>query len=214
MMGDIKWAPGFIDKGENERVANSLASQIAARIRRLVLYKLLMPVLRAKHPPEYTARSVLVGRVIAMTPTVGVQMPIVFACWLAIRFAKPSWDFNLVIALCWTWFSNVFTLAPIYYLFLVTGRIMLGSPGDLTGYSEFATHLQDALDTDAGIVESLWIYTISLFETWGIPMFVGSIPWALLSGWLGYRWSLRLILRFRTRRERRAEHRRSIREIL
>lgn len=193
-------------------MANSLTRQIAARFRRMVLYKLLMPVLRAKHPPEYTARSVLVGLIIAMTPTVGVQMPIVFAFWLATRFAKPSWDFNLVIALCWTWVSNVFTLAPIYYLFLVTGRIMLGSPGDLTGYSEFATHLKDALATDAGVVESLWIYTISLFETWGIPMFVGSIPWALLSGWLGYRWSLRLIMRFRTRRERRAERRRSIRQ--
>ncbi|NKB55838.1 MAG: DUF2062 domain-containing protein [Alphaproteobacteria bacterium] len=193
-------------------MANSLGRRLASRFRRVVLYRLIMPVLRAKYPPEYTARSVLFGMLVAMTPTVGVQMPIVFLCWLAIRFARPQWDFNVVIAMLWTWVTNVFTLAPIYYVFLVTGRIMLGSPGDLTGYSAFATHLQDALATDAGIIESLWVYTISLFEIWGVPMFVGSIPWAILCSWLGYRWSLRLINRFRNRRKKRAEQRRRLSE--
>lgn len=191
-------------------MANSLGRRFASRFRRVVLYRLIMPVLRAKYPPEYTARSVLFGMLVAMTPTVGVQMPIVFLCWLAVRFARPQWDFNVVIAMLWTWVTNVFTLAPIYYVFLVTGRIMLGSPGDLTGYSAFATHLQDALATDAGIIESLWVYTISLFEIWGVPMFVGSIPWAFLCSWLGYRWSLRLINRFRNRRKERAEKRRRL----
>jgi uncharacterized protein (DUF2062 family) len=34
-------------------------------------------------------------------------------------------------------------------------------------------------------------------------LFVGSIPWAILSAWLGYRWSLRLVREFRMRRVRR-----------
>ncbi len=193
-------------------MANSWGRRLAARFRRVILYRLIMPVLRAKYPPEYTARSVLVGLLIAMTPTVGVQMPIVFLCWLVIRSINRQWDFNVVIAMLWTWVTNVFTLAPIYYVFLVTGRIMLGSAGDLTGYSAFAAHLQEALTTDAGIVESLWVYTISLFEIWGIPMFIGSIPWAILCSWLGYRWSLRLINRFRNRRRERAAARRKLRE--
>lgn len=193
-------------------MANSLARRLALRFRRVVLYKLIMPVLRAKYPPEYTARSVLFGLIVAMTPTVGVQMPIVFLCWLAVRYVKPQWDFNVVIAMLWTWVTNVFTLAPIYYVFLVTGRIMLGSPGDLTGYSAFASHLKEALATDAGFIESLWIYTVSLFEIWGIPMFVGCIPWAILCSWLGYRWSLRLINRFRSRRQERAAVRRKLRQ--
>ena len=193
-------------------MANSVSRRLTARFRRLLLYRLVMPVLRAKYPPEYTARSVLFGLLVAMTPTVGIQMAIVFLIWLAIRYIKPDWDFNVVIAMLWTWLTNVFTLAPIYYIFLVTGRIMLGSVDDITGYDAFAAHLKEALAADADMVESLWVYTVSLFEIWGVPMFVGSIPWAALSAWLGYRWSLRLINRFRRRRRERAAARRALKE--
>jgi len=193
-------------------VANSFGRRLAARCRRVILYRLIMPVLRAKTPPEYTARSVFVGLLVAMTPTVGIQMAVVFAIWLPIHYARPQWDFNVIIAMAWTWITNIFTLAPIYYIFLVTGRIMLGSEGGLTGYDEFAAMLKKSLATDAGIVESLWIYTIDLFRIWGIPMFVGSVPWALLSAWLGYRWSLRLVNRFRRRREEKSAARRALRQ--
>lgn len=193
-------------------MANSFGRRLAAHCRRVILYRLIMPVLRAKTPPEYTARSVFVGLLVAMTPTVGVQMAVVFMIWLPIRCAKPQWDFNVIIAMAWTWITNIFTLAPIYYIFLVTGRIMLGSEGGLTGYDEFAAMLEKSLTTDAGIVESLWIYTIDLFRIWGIPMFVGSIPWALLSAWLGYHWSLRLVNRFRRQRQEKSAARRALRQ--
>jgi len=193
-------------------VANSLGRRLATRFRRLILYRLIMPVLRAKTPPEYTARSVLFGMLVAMTPTVGVQMPIVFLIWLPIRYLRPQWNFNVVVAMAWTWVTNVFTLGPIYYVFLVTGRLMLGAEGGLTGYDEFAAMLQKSLDTDAGIVESLWIYTVDLFRIWGVPMFVGSIPWAILASWLSYRWSLRLVNRFRRRRQEKATVRRAMRQ--
>ncbi|MDD9903646.1 MAG: DUF2062 domain-containing protein [Rhodospirillaceae bacterium] len=193
-------------------MANSLGRRLATRFRRLILYRLIMPVLRAKTPPEYTARSVLFGMLVAMTPTVGVQMPIVFLIWLPIRYLRPQWNFNVVVAMAWTWVTNVFTLGPIYYVFLVTGRLMLGAEGGLTGYDEFAAMLQKSLDTDAGIVESLWIYTVDLFRIWGVPMFVGSIPWAILASWLSYRWSLRLVNRFRRRRQEKATARRAMRQ--
>jgi len=193
-------------------VANSLGRGLTTRFRRLILYRLIMPVLRAKTPPEYTARSVLFGMLVAMTPTVGVQMPIVFLIWLPIRYLRPQWNFNVVVAMAWTWVTNVFTLGPIYYVFLVTGRLMLGAEGGLTGYDEFAAMLQKSLDTDAGIVESLWIYTVDLFRIWGVPMFVGSIPWAILASWLSYRWSLRLVNRFRRRRQEKATARRAMRQ--
>ena len=193
-------------------MANSLGRRLATRIQRLILYRLIMPVLRAKTPPEYTARSVLFGMLVAMTPTVGVQMPIVFLIWLPIRYLRPQWNFNVVVAMAWTWVTNVFTLGPIYYVFLVTGRLMLGAEGGLTGYDEFAALLQKSLDTDAGIGESLWTYTVDLFRIWGVPMFVGSIPWAILASWLSYRWSLRLVNRFRRRRQEKATVRRAMRQ--
>jgi uncharacterized protein (DUF2062 family) len=171
-------------------------------LQRLLRYRLLVPVLRAKHPPEYTARGVMIGLLVAMTPTVGVQMPIVLAVWFAIRIFWSAWDFNVVIACAWTWVTNIFTLGPVYYLFLVSGRLMMGQPGDPSGYSEFVDMLAKTLSTDAGFFESLWIYTVDLFEIWGIPMFLGSVPWAIVSAFVGYRWSLKLLHRVRARRQR------------
>ncbi len=79
---------------------------------------------------------------------------------------------------------------------------MLGAEGSLTGYDEFVSMLQKSLETDAGTIESLWIYTVDLFRIWGVPMFVGSIPWAIIASWLSYRWSLRLVNRFRRRHKK------------
>ncbi len=171
-------------------------------MQRLLRYRLMVPLLRAKHPPEYTARGVLVGLLVAMTPTVGVQMPICLAIWFILRLAWPAWDFNVVIAMAWTWVTNVFTLGPIYYLFLITGQLMLGEGSSSSGYEAFMASLQETLSADAGLVESLWVYTVDLFEIWGIPMFLGSIPWALIAGFVGYRWSLKFLQRVRTRRLR------------
>ncbi|MDH3703197.1 MAG: DUF2062 domain-containing protein [Alphaproteobacteria bacterium] len=175
------------------------------KLRRLTRYRLIVPILRGKHSPEYTARGVFVGLFAAMTPTVGVQMPIVFTIWIVTRTLRPSWDFNVIVGMAWTWVTNIFTLAPIYYVFLVTGRIMLGHWDSLGGYDDFARMLAELLRTDVGWLETMWIYVVGIFEVWGVPMFLGSIPWALLCGWLGYRWSLRLILRFRARRAAREE---------
>lgn len=166
---------------------------------RLIRYRLVLPVLRAKHPPDYTARSVFFGLLVAMTPTVGVQMLIVLAIWFVVRFVRPAWDFNVVIAMLWTWLTNVFTLGPIYFGFLITGRFMLGGGGDVSGYDEFVDRLEQALASDAGFIEMFWVYTVDLFEIWGLPMFLGSVPWAILSAVLGYWWSLRLITKRRAR---------------
>jgi uncharacterized protein len=173
------------------------------RLRRLVRYRLVVPMLRGKHSPEYTARGVLFGLLAAMTPTVGVQMPIVLAMWVVVRAVKPSWDFNLVVGLAWTWTTNIFTVPPVYYVFLMTGRLMLGHWDAFSGYGEFQERLATLLQTDTTWYQALWQYVWGLFEIWGVPMFVGSIPWAIVSAWLGYRWSLRFIREFRMRRVRR-----------
>ena len=169
--------------------------------RRLIRYRLVIPLLRAKHSPNYTARSVFFGLLVAMTPTVGVQMLIILAIWFVVRFVRPAWDFNVVIAMLWTWITNVFTLGPIYFLFLITGRIMLGSGSDLSGYGKFTARLEETLASDARFFEMFWVYTFDLFEIWGLPMFLGSVPWAILSAVLGYWWTLRLVTSRRAKRK-------------
>ncbi len=171
------------------------------RVRRMLLRRLIAPLTRGQHAPEYTARGTAVGLAVAFTPTVGVQMPAVFLLWVLIRYLRPSWEFNLVVAVAWTWLTNVFTLAPVYYIFLLTGRILMGRWNSLQGFDVFQERLNTSLAVDAGPLESLWAGMINLLQEFGLPMAVGSIPWALLLAWFGYRWSLRLVIRIRARRE-------------
>jgi hypothetical protein len=100
--------------------------------------------------------------------------------------------------------TNILTVPPMYYVFLVTGRLMTGHFDALTGYDMFQERLATLLDANAVWYEAVWVYIVGMFEIWGVPMFLGCLPWAALSGWLGYRWSLRLIREFRLRRVRRA----------
>ncbi len=178
------------------------------RLRRLVHLRLILPLLRGRHPPEYTARGVFYGVLVGLTPTVGVQMGIVFAIWLALRSMRRDLDFNLIAAVAWTWISNALTLPPLYYVFFVTGQVLLGRWDDLAGYDTFAAKLAAALPTDASWFDAIWVYTVNLFQTFGEPMFMGCIPWAVAGSWIAYKWSLRLVTRVQSLRSRGAHRRR------
>ena len=93
---------------------------------RLLRFRLIVPLLRSQHPPEHTARGVMIGMTWALTPTVGLQMYGVFVTWLVAR-RLFNWDFNLVIGAGWTWTTNVLTMLPCYYAFYVTGQLILGT---------------------------------------------------------------------------------------
>ncbi|MDP6832229.1 MAG: DUF2062 domain-containing protein [Alphaproteobacteria bacterium] len=172
------------------------------RLRRLLRLRLVIPVLRSPAAADYTARGVFVGLLVAMTPTVGFQMAIVAGIWAVVRVVRPAWDFNVVVGMLWTWLTNVFTVPPIYYMFLITGEGMLGRWGEAGGYAMFSERLVGLLQTDASFLDSMWIYAVGIFEAWGAPMLVGCVPWAIGSAFLGYWWSLRLVRRFRQRRRR------------
>jgi hypothetical protein len=174
------------------------------RFLRLLRLRLVIPVLRSPAAPDYTARGVFVGLLVAMTPTVGFQMLIVAGIWAMVRVLRPAWDFNVVVGMLWTWLTNVFTVPPIYYMFLLTGEAMLGRWGEAGGYAMFSAQLVKLLQTDASFLESLWIYAVGIFEAWGAPMLLGCVPWAIAAAFLGYWWSLRLIRRFRQRRRSRS----------
>jgi len=174
-------------------------------LRRLLVKKLIIPMSRSNLGIQPIARSTAVGLAIAFTPTVGVQMPMVFVIWWLIERLFPSYRFNLLIAIAWTWITNVFTLAPIYYLFLVTGRILLGRWDKLAGFDTFQEKLSSSINLDASFIDSFWIYIVELFHKFGLPLWVGSIPWAILFSWLGYRWTISFIQYLQAKREKRAD---------
>ena len=99
--------------------------------------------------------------------------------------------------LAWTWLSNIFTLPPLYYLFIITGQFMLGRFDDLAGYEAFLK----LIDGWQNVSLSDWEATSGWFSTIlkgpGAAMIVGCIPWAILSGWVSYIWSLAFVRRYR-----------------
>ncbi len=193
---------------------------LVERLRRLAHYRLVIPMKRSHHAPEHTARGVMVGVVVGLTPTVGIQMAIALVVWLIAR-RLFRWDFNVVLAVAWTWISNMLTMVPMYYAFYVTGQAMLGHWSEMWGYHTFADQFARALHpahlppdpfgyfSDAsggGALASLaGFFLKDLF----LVMLLGSVPYWPVGGWLAYRWSLRFTERHRAARARRQAQRRA-----
>lgn len=182
-------------------------------LRRLTVYRIVIPLKRSRHPPEHTARGVAVGLVWAFTPTIGIQMGLVFATWLITR-RLLKWDFSVIIGMAWTWVTNVVTMVPIYYVFYLTGLVMMGRVGEEGGYSAFLALWDSAMSGGAGGdggggFEWVWFYVTQVLGDWGLAMAVGCVPWAILIGWLGYVWSLRFVRSHREARLRRRLARRA-----
>ena len=149
-----------------------------------------------QQPPEFAARGAAIGMFAAFTPTIGIQIPIIIGFWMAIR---RYWNFSLAISIACTFITNFATAFPIYYVFLVTGRIMQGAWDDLNGYDAFADRLSRMLPEAAGTWELIWVSFNNIMSTYGIAMVLGSLPWAISIGALTYF----VVLRYgRMRRQR------------
>ena len=172
------------------------------RLRRVLRYRRVIPLLRSRQSPEHVARGTAMGFMWGFTPSIGVQMPLVFVTWVVARRVF-NWDFNLVLALAWTWVSNVFTALPLYYLFYLTGQVMFGHWHDLTGYQSFLSLWQGSFTDDQSLLDRLATLGRILVLDWGIAMGVGSIPWAAGTGILSYHYSLRFVRAHRRRRHER-----------
>ena len=185
------------------RGADYLASDqkhtLRQRLMRVLRYRLVIPLKRSRHAPEHTARGVMIGVAWAMTPTVGFQMPLVFANWIITR-KLFNWDFNLVNALAWTWLSNIFTLPPLYYLFFISGQFMLGRFDDLAGYEVFLNLIDGWQEVSLSNWNATSIWFLAIIKGPGAAMIVGCIPWAILSGWISFIWSLAFVRKYRKRK--------------
>ncbi len=183
------------------------------RLKRMARYRLVTPLQRSRHPPGYVARGVSAGLFWAMTPTIGIQMPMVLLHWLIVR-KIPQWDFNLIHAWAWTWVTNFVTMFPVYYAFYITGQLALGNWDDLTGYHGFLKLWNESIIANEpvgppdGMPKLVWYYLVGLFnwawiyfaivvKNWGVPMLVGCVPYAIVSAWLGYVWSMRIVVSHR-----------------
>ena len=176
------------------------------RLARLVKFRLVIPLMRSRHTPEYSARGTAVGLAWAFTPSVGIQMPLVFATWILCR-RLFKWDFSLILGLAWTWTTNVFTALPCYYVFYLTGQVLLLRWHDLSGYQSFLNLWHGAFTANQSLADQVRTMFEVLVLDWGLAMWVGSFPWSALMAFLGYRWSLKFIHAYRHAREERLTRR-------
>lgn len=174
------------------------------KLARLTRFRLIIPLKRHPDLPEIKARGVAWGTALAMTPLVGIQMPLVTLFWLMTR-PFEALRFSLVLGLAWTWVTNVFTLVPFYYAFYVTGQIALGHWDDFAGYDTFAKLFSGALVADVGVVERTLRYIEWLAREIGLTMLLGCVPYVIGGAWLSYRLSLAFLHSRQRRRRARQE---------
>lgn len=152
-------------------------------IGRLLKLRLIIPILRSKKPPEYKAKGVAVGLAWAMTPLVGIQMWLVFMTWVIWKRFSPS-GFSLTLGLAWTWTTNVFTMVPAYYVFYVTGQLMMGHFDSIGGYDSLQTIIAETFLAEYTFLEQWGLFFKLLLKDWGLSMAVGCLPWAV-AGYIG-----------------------------
>ncbi|WP_420547542.1 DUF2062 domain-containing protein [Curvivirga sp.] len=168
---------------------------------RYLHYKLIIPIQREKDSPHLIAYSVMIGLFVGFTPSVGIQMPALFVIWwIAKKIFK--FNFSLLIAIAWSWFSNAATMIPLYYLFYATGRLILPTDEDDFSFEDFSSYISSNLSADAGIAES-FEFLIDLIELVGSSLLIGSLPWAVGLSLLGYWLSLRATLSYQRFRQER-----------
>ncbi|MGE3275034.1 MAG: DUF2062 domain-containing protein [Vicinamibacterales bacterium] len=157
-------------------------------------YRLIIPVFRSTHPPEYTARGVAIGIFWAIVPVVGLQTLCLLATWAIL--SRTRYQASLVQALAWHWVNNFFTFVPILYLCYATGQVLMGHVTDFTGYAAFVD-LVRVLRTSSGG----WMGDVATAaRVLGVPALVGSLPWAAGGGLAGFAWSRALVRHHRAAR--------------
>jgi uncharacterized protein len=168
------------------------------RVRRVIRYKLVIPVYRSPHPPAYTARGVAIGVFWGVTPLLGLQTILMVATWQTLKrvFAK---DASIVQALIWAWVNNPITMLPMFYMFYVTGSWIVGVPNALGGYDAFVA-LWDRSQHEPTFLARV----LTIAREVGLALTVGCVPYAAIFSWLAYRWALAITLA-RRRRIRRVD---------
>ena len=79
---------------------------------------------------------------------------------------------------------------------------MLGRWEQSLGFKEFSIKLEELLLIGGGSVTAVWDITLTMIDLWGLPLFLGCIPWAVLTGWIGYSWTLKLQVRRKSNRRK------------
>lgn len=128
----------------------------------LLRTRLIEPITSAQGTPESIARGGALGMWVALTPTVGIQMPLVLV--LSVPLAA-----NVPVGLAMCWITNPVTLVFFYFAFYWLGALMLGRSPE--GFGAVAGNLREAFGDGGSMADALAVLGGELM--W--PMLVGSV---------------------------------------
>lgn len=163
--------------------------------------RLIAPMLRGHQEPEYFARGSAIGLFVAFTPSVGVQIPLTVGIWTVTRMLLPKWDFHLGLACAWTLLTSLATIPVLYPLFILTGHLMLGQWEGVNELQVLTNQLQANWSEEISGIDSLWQQFQQLWALFGLPLFIGSLPWGIGLGWIGYLWTIWFVVRRRRKKQ-------------
>ena len=160
------------------------------RLRALIHERIVQPIIASNAPVSQLSWGIAVGTFVGLTPTMGVQMYLAAMIWAVSRYIL-QFPFNLPVAVALVWITNPITVVPIYYVFLVTGSLLL-QHGEALSYAHFAENFQRIAameDTLESIVEGTRFLLVDL----GWPMVVGGLAYAVPGAIFGYFLTSRLV---------------------
>ena len=165
--------------------------------------QIIKPIILSVSPIDEIALGVGIGMFVGFTPTVGLQMWIVFLIWLVSKYFLKL-RFDLVVGTALVWISNPLTMFPMYYAFLATGIFvfsLLNLESIDLEYEVFYHRLHDIIsNSDFSsldiIIESGKFFIVDL----GLPMFVGSFVYAIPLSIGSYFLTQRMLLRYRMKK--------------
>jgi len=172
-------------------------------IKKRIFQRLIQPIITSVSPVNEVAWGTAIGVFVGLTPTVGLQMWIVFMIWLFCKYLLNI-RFDLVIATALVWISNPITTFFLYYGFLVTGYFvfsLLGINQIELSYSSFSSQFSKIIDSnETSTIEAIINGTRFLLFDLGYPMMLGSLVFAVPSSLLSFLAIKKTLVRYRTRK--------------
>ncbi len=144
------------------------------RLKRLVYERLIRPILFVQDTPRSKAGGVALGVFIAFLPIVGVQMPISFGLATLFGVSQP-------LAVAMAWLTNPVTVPPVYYFEYRVGAWMLDAQA-IGSRDDFWRHWEAV----SAKFPSYWDRVLHLASDVGFPLFLGSLPVAVILAVISY----------------------------
>ena len=167
-----------------------------------IYQQIIKPFIESVSPINEAALGSAIGMFVGLTPTVGIQMWIVFLIWLTCKQLLGI-QFDLIIGTALVWISNPFTIFFFYYGFLATGYgfySLVGMDHSELSYYIFHQKLSAILNAEnAGFWNIMIDGTRFLVYDLGFPMVLGSLFYAVPLAVLSYFFTKKLLLVYRVR---------------